>query len=130
VVPSGAGEGGGSGGGPPGPPPIPSITCDIDDEECKATADGYLQNCTNSRITNTVQRWEPDGYWTLFFNVSKQQEECQYYVEVLNAVNLPPGTPISIIGSNMTCNIPLSEFPVGILNSTWCEGNLYTYLYP
>ncbi len=120
----------GGGGSGPNPPAIPVLTCGLDDQECKSTADGYLQNCVTSKITNTEYRWLPDGYWTMFFDVSRLAEECHYFVQVLNAVNLPPGTPISVIGSNMTCDIPLYEFPVGPLNSTWCEGSLYDYLHP
>ena len=128
VVPSGGGGGGSLGGGtiPVGPP---VLTCILDDEECKKTADGYLQNCITAKITNTEYMWMPDGYWTLFFDVSRTAE-CHYYVVVLNAVNLPPGTPTDIIGYNMTCDVPLSELPVGPLNSSWCEGDLYDYLHP
>lgn len=126
VKSSGGGESPGGVVMPAGPP---VLTCILDDQECKTTADGYLQNCITSKITNTEYMWLPDGYWTLFFDVSRLAE-CHYYVEVLNAVNLPPGTPTAIIGYNMTCDVPLSELPVGPLNSSWCEGDLYDYLHP
>jgi hypothetical protein len=125
VVPSG--DGGAPGAVPP--PGIPELGCGLDDDECKTEADEYLHNCINAKITNTELRWDPDGFWTLFFNISRETEECYYYIEVLNAVNLPPGVPTTIIGMNMTCNIPFSEFPVGNLTATWCTGELYDYLY-
>jgi len=125
VKPSG---GGGDSGGAPKPPGIPVLTCGLDDDECKVTADDYLQDCITSKITNTEYRWLPDGYWTLYFDVSRLAE-CHYYVEVLNAISLPPGVPTDIIGYNMTCDVPLSEIPVGPLNASWCEGNLYDYLH-
>src|SRR4030042_5173459 len=125
VKPSGGGGSPGGGIVPVGPP---APTCGLDDVQCKAAADDYLQDCVHSKITNTEYRWLPDGSWTLFFDVSRLAGTCHYYVEVLNAVNLPPGTPATIIGSNMTCDIPFSEFPVGRLNSTRCAGSLYDSL--
>jgi hypothetical protein len=127
VMPSG-GEGGAGAAMPP--PGIPEFNCGVDDDECKTESDSFLQNCLNAKIINTDLRWEPDGYWTLLLNVSRQPEECDYYVEVLNAVNLPPGVPATIIGDNMTCNVPLSEIPIQNLTAAYCSGDLYTYLYP
>jgi len=122
--------GGGSPGGGPLIPGIPEFNCGLEDNECKDEAITYIESCANCKIISTDLRWEPEGYWTTFTNVSRQTQECLLYLEVLNAVNLPPGTPTAIIGSNMTCDIPLSEFPLSVFNSTWCEGSLYDYLHP
>ena len=122
------GEGGG-GGAIPGIFSIPKINCGIVDQACKDMASDWFQGCVTSEITNTQLKWMPEGYWTMFTKINRQPDVCQVYFEVLNAVNLPPGTPSTLIGSSMSCSIPLSSFPVENLTVTWCTGDLYTYLY-
>lgn len=117
------------GGGIPGIFTIPKISCGLVDNACKDTASDWFQGCVTSEITNTQMRWMPNGYWTMLTKINRQAEICQVYFEILNAVNLPPGTPSTLIGSSMSCSIPLSSFPVENLTVTWCTGDLYTYLY-
>jgi hypothetical protein len=126
VKPSGGGGGGSS--GPAPPPRIPELNCGIDDNECKDLANQYLLGCTNSKIINTDIVWYPTGYWTTLTNISRQVYNCWLYFEVLNAVNLPPGIPSNITGINMTCNVPLSAFPISNFTSEWCSGELFDYL--
>jgi len=122
--------GGGNGGLIPFIPVFPKQECELADEYCKSTALDYLQECINSEIISTELRWQPDGYWTILIKVERETYTCKLYLEVLNAVNLPPGTPATIIGSNMTCQVPYSEFPIENLLASWCAGELYDYLYP
>ncbi|MCX6814925.1 MAG: hypothetical protein NTY20_04740, partial [Candidatus Aenigmarchaeota archaeon] len=110
-------------------PGIPSPNCGIDDNVCKDQASDYVQTCTTSQIVNTELRWEPGGYWTELIKVNRYADECWLYFEILNAVNLPPGVPSSIIGSTMTCKVPISEFPIQNLTASWCAGDLYSYIY-
>ena len=126
----GGGGGGGDGGPVPAPPPgIPELNCGVDDNNCKDIANQYLLGCASSKIINTDIRWVPEGYWTTLTNISREYE-CSIYFEVLNAVNLPPGVPSTIIGMNMTCIIPFSEFPIANFTSQWCSGELFDYLQP
>jgi len=126
VKPSG-GEGGGGDPGSPPPPKIHELNCGIDDNACKDLANHYLQGCENSKIINTDIIWYPTGYWTIFINISRTYE-CWLYFEVLNAVNIPPAVPSTIIGMNMTCNISFSEFPIANFTSEWCSGEFFDYL--
>jgi hypothetical protein len=131
VVPSG-GYGGGGGGyviPPSQPDTLPQILCGTDDQACKQTATDYIDNCTNYEVVNTELRWGPSGYWTVLIRINRHQDYCSFYYEVLNALNLPPGIPSNIIGSSMTCNIPLSALPFENLAAEWCTGDLYNYLY-
>ena len=132
VVPSG-GSGGGGGGGyvtPPSQPDAPpQIVCGIDDQACKQLAADYINNCTDYEVVNTELRWGPSGYWTVLIRISRHQDYCSLYYEVLNALNLPPGIPSTIIGSSMICDVPLSALPLENPVPEWCTGDLYHYLY-
>jgi hypothetical protein len=119
------GEEGGGGYQPPG---IPRISCGLEDYACKDKVTSYLQSCTDYEIVTVELRLEPSGYWTAHIKISKHPETCWIYFEVINAVNLPPGIPSTIIGSTMTCDVPLYEMPVQNFSSSWCSGELYEYI--
>ena len=124
VKPSG---GGGGGSGPAPLPGIPQFSCGIDDSACKDAGTQYVQGCQNSKMITTDIIWYPSGYWTLLINITRQ-DNCSLYFEVLNAVDIPPGIPSTIIGMNMTCNVPFSDFPLTNLTTEWCSGELFDYI--
>ncbi len=107
---------------------LPKISCSMDDSECKDAALTYLDNCINSEIVSTEFKLNPYGYWTAYIRVTRLPEICRIYFEVLNAVNLPPGIPASIIGTSMVCNVPLSEMPIDNLTKSSCTGELFNYV--
>lgn len=109
-------------------PTNPRKECGLEDEECKYKGIGYIESCIDAEIITTDLRWEPLGYWTMLTKVNRRDNICILYFEILNAVNLPPGIPTTIIGSNMTCKIPVSEFPIQNLTASWCAGELYNYI--
>ncbi len=114
---------GGESSGPAGPP---YLYCGLEDEDCKSTAEDYLGACTTSEIVNIDPVWRPLGYWTLYFSIQKQ-DKCRIYIEVLNAVNIPPGYPSDIIGYNLSCTIPLEDLPLNEMTEEYCAGNLLPY---
>jgi hypothetical protein len=122
VPPSGGGTG--SGGGEPEGPIY--LYCGLEDEECKGTAESYLALCTTSEIVDVDPVWRPLGYWTLYFNIQKK-DMCTIYVEVLNAVDMPPGYPADIIGYNLTCQVPIGELPMSEMTEELCTGSLLPY---
>jgi hypothetical protein len=128
VVPSGDDEeGGASGGGYVPPQGIPQIVCGIEDDSCKNQASQYVQGCINSKTITTDIIYYPSGYWTLLMNITRA-DECVLYFEVLNAVDIPPANPSTLLGLNMTCSVPLSEFPLESLKPEWCAGDLFDYI--
>jgi hypothetical protein len=88
----------------------------------------YITRCLNSEIVTVELKWEPSGYWTALIKIRRFVDVCQIYFEAINAINLPPGIPSTFVGSSMTCNIPLSEFPPENLSASWCTGELYNYI--
>jgi hypothetical protein len=96
---------------------------------CKERISSNVQNCVISEMTDNDLKWEPNGYWTGLIRLQRVGDVCQLYLEVLNAVNLPPDVPSTLIGSSMTCNISVSELPVQYVPESACDGNLYQYLY-
>lgn len=126
-------EGGGGGGGGTGeekPGGIKTLYCSSEDLQCKQTASEYVRNCVPSEITNVELRWEPNGYWTIYIKIAPFSDYCWIYIEIINAMNIPPGVPSDIIGYNLTCEIPFKELPeMEELTSEWCEGSLLEYLY-
>lgn len=109
-------------------PGIPKISCGLEDYECKGRVTSYLQGCTDYEIVTVELKLEPSGYWTAHIKINRNPGNCQIYFEVINAVNLPPGIPSTIIGSTMTCNVPLSELTSRNLSASWCTGELYDYI--
>jgi hypothetical protein len=131
VRPSGgSGSSGGAGGSTPSSGQgIPKLTCGIEDVECKGMIINYIDNCVASQTINTDLKWRPQGYWTELIKITRYPDSCFLYFEILNAVNLPPGVPTTIIGSSMSCNIPYSGLLSENLTASWCSGELYDYLY-
>jgi hypothetical protein len=120
------------GGGSPTPAvaqrdPFPN--CGIYDYGCKERISSNVQNCVVYEMTDVDLKWEPGGYWMGLIRVERINDSCVIFLQVLNAVNLPPDVPSDIIGSYMTCIVPLSELPVTYIPESSCTGNLYPYLY-
>jgi hypothetical protein len=69
------------------------------------------------------------SYWTVYINVERLSTTCQTFYEVTNIVNLPPEMPPQIMGMNMTCTVPLSEFPITGLHASYCKGDLMEYIH-
>jgi len=132
LVPEEGGEGGGgdSGAGEGTQETPTALYCPLNDIQCKEEAKNRIVNCIDSEITNVEFRWEPDGYWTAYTEIQRTGEVCEIYMEILNAVNIPPGVPADIIGYNLTCEVPVTELPyMEQLTSQWCSGKLLDYLY-
>ncbi len=138
VSPSSEGDnGGGSGGGEY----IYQAYCSLEADDCKAEAANYIKNCWLADILMDMEVNHLQGgtsYWTIsilidqlpveYTQTQKLQERCGIYHELVNAVNLPPEIPPSTIGSNMTCTIPLKNFPINSVSVRWCEGELAEYI--
>lgn len=107
----------------------PFPNCGFYDYDCKERISYNVQNCIEYEMTDVDMKWEPGGYWTGLIRVESINDSCSIYLQVLNAVNLPPDVPSDIIGSYMTCAIPLSEIPITYVPESSCTGNLYPYLY-
>jgi hypothetical protein len=103
--------------------------CGFYDYACKERISTNVQNCIVSEMTDSDLKWEPDGYWTGLIRMERVNDTCLLHLEVINAVNLPPDVPSTLVGSSMTCNISLSELPVQYVPESACDGNLYPYLY-
>lgn len=115
--------------------------CSLEADDCKETAAQYVQTCGESEITMDLEINHTQGgvsYWTIFIDVEQLPVEytdtgklparCSIYHELINAVNLPPEIPPGIIGMNMTCTIPLTEFPISGVSVSSCDGGLVDYM--
>jgi hypothetical protein len=107
----------------------PFPNCGFYDYDCKEKISSTVQNCVEYEMTDVDMKWEPGGYWVGLIRVERINDSCSIYLQVLNAVNLPPDVPSDIIGSYMTCTVPLSDIPVTYIPESSCIGNLYPYLY-
>ena len=132
---SGGGTGGargspeGFGGGTPQDRP-PKIYCTVDDMPCQEMVAGLINNCTDAEIeaSELISYSEEIGmsYITSYIQVMRGSE-CSIYYKVLNIVNLPPNIPPEVMGMDMTCSAPLSQFPRVGIDRGWCSGGLIQY---
>ncbi len=115
--------------------------CSLEAENCKEEAAQYIKNCDESQITMDMEINHTQGgvsYWTIYIEITelpleytelgKLPARCQMYHELINAVNLPPEIPPSIIGMAMTCEIELSKFPIDAVTASYCDGDLLDYI--
>lgn len=128
VAPEDSKGGKGFGGGTPESEP-PHLYCTLEDDGCKLVATGYISTCVPSKIEGTESLYVGEGnvYLSIYVEISKDSSECFLYYKVINAVNLPPEIPPQVIGMDMTCTIPLSEFPIGGVEESSCSGPLIDY---
>lgn len=129
----GGGEGPPGDGGGDGLPPVPpewerpELYCSLGDFQCKEQSVYYVKNCLPATITDDDQRWA-SGYWTKYVEVDRTDGYCEFYFEILNAVDIPPEVPPNIVGMTMECTIPLTEFPLEEVTEEWCYGPLFEYV--
>jgi hypothetical protein len=115
--------------------------CSLEADDCKEEAAEHITECQESEITMDMELNHTQGgttYWTLFIDIDrlpveyteteKLPERCRMYHELINAVNLPPEIPPSIVGMSMTCTIELYRFPISSVTVRFCEGDLVDYI--
>ncbi len=115
--------------------------CSLDAEDCQEEAASHITQCMEAEILMDMQINHSQGgvsYWSIFIDIEqlpveytdlgKLPERCSMYHELVDAVNLPPEIPPSVIGMNMTCTIPMSEFPISGVTARDCTGDLMEYI--
>lgn len=135
IIPIGKGDGGSGGGndgfgdGTPSSSP-PHIYCPTGDWQCTEDAVVYVNNCDPAEIeASEFLSYGPQGasFITSYLEVSRTVSDCVFYYRILNIVNLPPEIPPEVIGMDMVCSAPLTEFPRSGIEREWCQGELIDY---
>jgi hypothetical protein len=107
------------------------ILCSLYDAACKERMLRNIKQCGESEMLDDALIGEDlnrTSYWTLYINIGKPGGNCEIYYEVVNIANLPPEIPPNVKGMNMTCRIPLSNFPIQYVTVYWCDGSLEQYI--
>jgi hypothetical protein len=137
----GGGESAGEFSEPSGDEEVFQAYCSLEAEDCKEEAATRIKTCGDSEILMDQELNHTQGgltYWTLFIKIEtlpveytdtgKLPERCSIYHELINAVNLPPEIPPSIVGMTMTCTIESWRFPISAVTVNFCEGDLIDYI--